>query len=150
MSEGNDLLGCRLTIQAVPTVGELEAAAELVMCILVVEDDFLIRLILVEELIDAGFKVVEAQSGDQAAELLDGLDPPLRLLVTDIHMPGRLDGIELAAHLRRRSVNVPIIYTTGRPDALSHLGQLGPRQSLVRKPYVPAEVIKHIHHHLRP
>jgi CheY-like chemotaxis protein len=114
------------------------------MCILVVEDDFLIRMILVEELLDAGYVVKEAETGDQAVALLDGIDPPLTLLVTDIHMPGRRSGVDLAAHVRDRMPSVPIIYTTGRPDALSVAGHLDRRQSLVRKPYVPSEIITRI------
>ena len=114
------------------------------MCILVVEDDLLIRLTLVEELVAAGYNVTEAESADHAAEMLGDLEPFLRLLVTDIHMPGTLSGIELAAHVRRRLADIPIIYTTGRPDAVTHLGQLGPKQSLIRKPYAPAEVIERV------
>lgn len=105
----------------------------------------MIRMILVEELIDAGFVVKEAETGDQAVELLESIDPPLTLLVTDIHMPGSRDGIELAAHVRNRLPKVPIIYTTGRPDALAFAGQLDRRQSLVRKPYVPSQIISRIH-----
>jgi CheY-like chemotaxis protein len=114
------------------------------MCILVVEDDFLIRNILVEELLDAGYVVREAASGDQAVELLKTIDPPLTVLVTDIHMPGSCDGLDLAAHVRDRLPAVPVIYTTGRPDALKVAGHLDRQQSLVRKPYVPSEIIERI------
>lgn len=116
------------------------------MCVLVVEDDFLIRLMLVEELQDAGYDVEEAATGDQALVLLRDLDPPLRILITDIHMPGRLSGLELAAAVRKRHPGVPIIYTTGRPDALSHLHHLDDGHVLVRKPYVPDEVLRRVHH----
>lgn len=115
------------------------------MCILVVEDDFLIRLMLVEELQDAGYEVREATTGDQALILLEKIDPPLRILITDIHMPGRISGLDLATHVRGRHPLVPIIYTTGRPDALGHLHHLDKNQALVRKPYAPDEVIKNIH-----
>lgn len=114
------------------------------MCIFVVEDDFLIRTILVEELVDAGFDVREAGTGDEAVAMLANLDPPPRVLVTDVHMPGQHDGIRLAAHVRRRLPDIPVIYTTGRPDALAHLGRLGEGQVLVRKPYTPAEIISRI------
>lgn len=120
------------------------------MCVLVVEDDFLIRLMLVEELQDAGYLVKEAETGDQAATLLDGIDPPLCLLITDIHMPGRLSGIDLATHVRERLPQVPIIYTTGRPDALNHLDRLHERQAVIRKPYVPTEVIRKAQALLQP
>ena len=114
------------------------------MCIVVVEDDFLIRLVLVEELQEAGYLVREAESGDEALTLLDGIDPPISVLVTDIHMPGRLSGLEVAAHVRAHHPHVPIIYTTGRPDALTHLDRSDERQVLVRKPYMPGDVIRSI------
>ena len=76
------------------------------MCIFVVEDDPLIRMILVEELLNAGYEVREAATGDHAMAVFETIRPTPRVLVTDVHMPGRHDGLDLAAHvraLRRRS-----------------------------------------------
>ncbi len=112
------------------------------MCILVVEDDDLIRLILVEELEDAGFHVRQAATGDEAFAMLQTLDPPLTVLVTDVHMPGTRGGIELAADVNARYPDVPVIFTTGRPDSLRRRGRLGHNDVLVRKPYVPGDIIK--------
>jgi DNA-binding response OmpR family regulator len=111
------------------------------VCILVVEDEFLIRLIVAEELAEGGFEVCEAEDGDQAARLIQ--DPPamFSLLITDIHMPGRLDGIEVARRMRARHPRVPIIYTTGRPDALHAVGPLGRNDALVPKPYAPSDLL---------
>ena len=64
-----------------------------------------------------------------------------RVLVTDIHMPGERDGIAVGRHARRRRPTIPVIYTTGRPVALNGAGLLGPRDVLVRKPYVPSQVV---------
>jgi CheY-like chemotaxis protein len=113
------------------------------MCILVVEDNVLIRSILVEELRDAGYEVRESETGDAAVGLLAVITPPLSLLVTDIHMPGTMDGIALAAHVRALMPHVPIIYTTGRPDALRRAAPLEDGQFLVRKPYLPTEILDH-------
>ena len=114
------------------------------MCVLVVEDDFLIRLILVEELEDAGYLVKQASSGDNALALLGELAVPLTAVVTDVHMPGSRSGLDVAAYVRSQMPRVPVIFTTGRPDAM--LGQvvLGPEQVLMRKPYTPSEVVKQI------
>ena len=114
------------------------------MCVLVVEDEFLIRLILVEELRDAGYEVKEAETAQGALELLETLDPALSVLVTDIHMPGDKTGLDLAAYVRGHMPKVPIIFTTGRPDVLASVRQLDARQMLVRKPYEPAEIISRI------
>ena len=114
------------------------------MCVLVVEDDFLIRLILVEELEDAGYHVKETGTGDDAVLLLEALDVPLTALVTDIHMPGSLSGLDVAAYVRDRMPGIPVVFTTGRPDAMKGKVLLGPEQTLVRKPYVPSEVVDHV------
>ena len=116
------------------------------MCILVVEDDPLIRMILVEELLDAGYDVKEAATGDEAYELLAYINPALSLLVTDIHMPGVHDGIALGAHVRACLPDVPIIYTTGRPDALARVRHIDSNQYLVCKPYAPNDIIDRAKH----
>lgn len=86
-------------------------------CILLVEDEADIRCVLAEVLADAGHQVVEAGTGDAAVVLLEehfGFD----VLVTDINMPGRLDGIGLAKRFRALHMHRPILYVTGRPSAL--------------------------------
>jgi CheY-like chemotaxis protein len=111
------------------------------MCILVVEDEPLIRMILVEDLVDAGFEVREAASGDEAFHLLKTIHPPLQVLVTDIHMPGQRDGLVLGAHVRQTQPHVAVIYTTGRPDALQALAHLDGKQFLIRKPYTSDVIV---------
>lgn len=111
------------------------------MCVLVVEDDALIRAILVEELEDAGYEVRQAETGDLAIAALQTIDPALSVLVTDIHMPGTSSGLDLAVHVRRLFPQVPIIITTGRPDAMDGVPDLGTSHCLIRKPYIAEEVI---------
>ena len=108
------------------------------MCILLVEDDALIRLLLSEELVDAGYEVQEAANGTQAAELIRHPPAQYSLLITDIHMPGEMGGIEVAGLLRRTHPDLPIIYTTGRPDVV---GTLGPHDTLVAKPFTPSMLL---------
>ncbi len=108
--------------------------------ILLAEDEFLIRTILAEELAESGHSVFEAGSGDEAARLSrNGQD--FDLLVTDIQMPGTLDGAELARLIRQRQPLLPVIYVTGRPEALSGVHKLGPRDRLMRKPYSATEIV---------
>ena len=112
------------------------------MCVLLVEDEWLIRTIMAEELVDAGFQVTSAETGDEALGLLSGAMPSFSILVTDIHMPGRTDGISLARFVRDRFPSVPIIYTTGRPDALGKADLPGGRVSMLVKPYKPSRLIE--------
>ena len=111
------------------------------MRILLVEDEPLIRMIVTEELVEAGFTVCEAESGDCAVALIESPSAAFCLLVTDIHMPGRLNGIAVAHSMRASHPNVPIIYTTGRPDVLHALGRPGEREILLAKPYTPAALL---------
>ena len=115
------------------------------MCILLVEDEPLIRRILAEELAEAGFEVREAETGEQAAALIAAAPTSFTVLVTDIHMPGSLDGIELARLLRAQRPDIPIIYTTGRPDTLDSTGHLGARNVLIAKPFAPSYLLAVVH-----
>ncbi len=111
------------------------------MCILLVEDEFLIRVIVAEELVEAGFEVREAEDGDQAAAMIQTRPDVFSLLITDIHMPGDRDGIELACLVREHRPDLPVIFMTGRPDALDGGGHLGDRSALVEKPFAPSELL---------
>ena len=83
----------------------------------------------------------EAEDGDQASALIVEDPTPYTLLVTDVHMPGVLDGVGVARLLRARRPDIPVIYATGRPDALNALQPLGPREILLRKPFAPSALL---------
>jgi DNA-binding response OmpR family regulator len=106
--------------------------------VLVVEDEYLIRLTLTEALAEEGFEVIEAATGDEALALLCENDG-IALLLTDIQLPGELNGLDLAQAVRHRSPAMPIIYMTGRPDSLP-CGIRGERDVFIAKPYLPSEV----------
>ena len=104
------------------------------MRVLLTEDEQELRSILVEALIEADYEVVEAASGDEAVLLLDcpnGFD----VLVTDIHMPGRLNGLALGRRFRARYTRSPILYMTGRPDAMRGVRLDPDREVVLFKPY---------------
>lgn len=105
--------------------------------LLVVEDDFLIRLTLTEALGDAGFQVIEASSTDEALDLLRQSRPAL--LMTDIQLPGSMDGRELARVARQDQPDLPVIFMTGRPD-VGEAAARSDRDRFIAKPYLPSEV----------
>lgn len=80
--------------------------------ILVVEDELFVRLMAIDAIEDAGYKVVGVETGDEALTLLDSRDD-IGLLFTDIKMPGEIDGLELAARVRARWPALPILLTSG-------------------------------------
>jgi two-component system, response regulator PdtaR len=82
--------------------------------VLVVEDDFLVRLTAVAMIEDAGFLAVEAESADDAIELLEA-NPGIRLVFTDINMPGSMDGLKLAMYAHSRWPPLKFIIVSGKP-----------------------------------
>lgn len=109
--------------------------------VLLVEDECLIRLAAAEALQDAGFEVVEAQDGEGAAKLLDGAGR-FDLLFTDVQMPGTLDGIDVATHVRHRHPAIPVLVVSGYAADLTHrLGGLLPPVVFINKPYDLQEIV---------
>ena len=99
--------------------------------ILIVEDEFLIRMTLAEALGDEGFDVVEAETGDDALPILKA-DPDIKLLLTDIQLPGLLNGRALAKQAREHTPMLPIIFMTGQPDPGDMASD---RDVFISKPY---------------
>ncbi len=106
--------------------------------ILVVEDELLIRLTLVEALTDEGFDVVEADSGDAALPLFES-DPSIGILLTDIQLPGALDGTRLAQRVRQTRPDIPVLFMTGRPDPTAE-ANASPLDAFIAKPYTLTEI----------
>ena len=102
--------------------------------VLVVEDEPHLREAVSAALAAEGFSVTEAASGDEAAGLIDHPDR-FDLLLTDVQMPGVLDGLGVAARARARQPDLPIVVATGRAGAQSGVDRLQPRCALVMKPY---------------
>lgn len=81
-------------------------------CVLVVEDDSLIRIALTDFLLDEGFETIEAVNADEAVLLLEQRSD-IGMMVTDVDMPGSMDGLMLAAAVSDRWPPVRIIVTSG-------------------------------------
>lgn len=79
--------------------------------ILIVEDETLVRMHGTDILASAGFSVLEAESGDQAIEILQ--THRVHLLFSDIDLPGSMDGLELATFVRGCWPNVKLLLTSG-------------------------------------
>ncbi|MDR3468032.1 MAG: response regulator [Xanthobacteraceae bacterium] len=81
--------------------------------VLVVEDEMLLRMRAVDMVEDAGFASVEAVDADQAVAILESRSD-IALLLTDIQMPGSLDGLKLAHTVRARWPRIEIILVSGQ------------------------------------
>ena len=87
--------------------------------ILVVEDEALIRMVSADILGDAGFRVLEAANADEAIEILKQAEH-VQLVFTDIRMPGRMDGLELATFVHSHWPDIRLVVTSGHtvvPDS---------------------------------
>jgi two-component system, response regulator PdtaR len=81
--------------------------------VLVVEDEPLVRLDIVMTFEDAGFKVHEADSAEEAIDVLEH-EPEIRAVFTDIELRGTMDGLELAHYVRRRWPPTILVVGSGR------------------------------------
>ncbi len=111
------------------------------MCVLLVEDEYLIREIMAESLEDAGFAVIQAATGDEAISLIQDELVTITALVTDFHMPGEADGGDVASCIRRRWPDMPVVIASGRPDVMKQSWQAENGFRLLRKPYGPRQLI---------
>jgi CheY-like chemotaxis protein len=110
--------------------------------VLVVEDEVLLRLYAGDFLEAAGFEVVDAPHARAALDIMASR-PDIRLLFTDIHMPGQISGMELARLVHERWPHVLLLITSGneRPSP----AEIADHGHFLAKPYRPEEVIREIH-----
>jgi two-component system, response regulator PdtaR len=107
--------------------------------VLVVEDEFLIRYGIADELRDSGFRVVEAHSADEAWKYLSA-GGRIDFIFSDVQTPGSMDGIALAQKVRGQFPGIPVLLTSGAIDPKTIDG-VAP---FVHKPYRAANVIAQI------
>src|SRR5262245_1958195 len=81
--------------------------------ILIVDDEPLVRMNTAAMLEEAGFTVSEASNSDEVLRKLNGGGGRLDALVTDVQMPGRMNGYELAKHVRKLFPNAAIVVISG-------------------------------------
>lgn len=112
------------------------------VAVLVVEDEPLIRMDIVDQLTDEGYAVFEAGNADDAIALLES-HSEIRILFTDIDMPGSMDGMKLAAAVRDRWPPVKIVVTSGH--RLVDIADLPDGSVFFTKPYDHASVTKSFH-----
>jgi CheY-like chemotaxis protein len=109
--------------------------------VLVVEDEPLVRLDAIDMLTDAGFQVIEAANADEAIGILEKRSD-IRVVVTDIQMPGSMNGLKLAAIVRNRWPPIELIVTSGRVSVTPH--DLPERGRFLPKPYTGPRLVEAI------
>ena len=84
--------------------------------IMIVEDELLLRLDLANQLHSAGFEIIEAQSGDEAVKIL-ATNIEVDLILTDIRMPGQVDGLGLVSFVKRQERRIKVILLSAYVEA---------------------------------
>jgi CheY-like chemotaxis protein len=98
--------------------------------ILVVEDEFLIRFMLADSLREIGYQVLEAADGDEGLDILCS-GQGVHLIITDVRMPGVVDGMELTRRSKSMAPDRPVIVCS------AHLlrSESHPADDFLAKPY---------------
>jgi PAS domain S-box-containing protein len=124
-------------------VNDAQPAAALVAqangeTILVVEDDTDVRSFVVEILGDLGYRVIEAPDGPAGLRMLDA-HREIDLLLTDVGLPGGMNGRQLADEALRRKAGLKVLFASGYArNAIVHNGRLDPGVELIMKPFTLA------------
>jgi CheY-like chemotaxis protein len=106
--------------------------------ILIVEDEFLIRMDAVDTIRSGGFDVVEAENADGAISILESRFD-ITIVFTDVQMPGSMDGLKLAAAIRGRWPPILIVATSGLVEIREDDLPAGSR--FLPKPYSPRQIV---------
>ena len=110
--------------------------------VLLVEDELFVRMATADALMDAGFEVIETANAHAAQEILR-CRTDIRVLFTDVQMPGTMNGLELASLVHREWPHISVVITSGHLEPNS--GHLPEKAAFIAKPYgeqAPATVIR--------
>ena len=108
--------------------------------ILVVEDESFVRALIVDALTEAGFEVHEACNSNEAVKLLDEDD--YLLLVSDMQIPGRFTGAELAERGNSRNGPIPVLFVHGRAEAMRGLTKAGIKGAVLPQPFALDDLVE--------
>ena len=109
--------------------------------VLVVEDDPIIRMCAVDIIAEAGLDTIEAACADDAIKILEAR-PDVRLVFTDIEMPGTMDGIKLSHYIRERWPPIKLIVASGK--AIVEESHLPTGARFFSKPYSDRTIVDEI------
>jgi len=124
-----------------PQEPEIPGAGGVSGQVLVVEDDPLVRAVVVRELAMQGYRVAEAPDGHSALERISETSEPFDLLITDLAMP-RMDGRELATRVAAIRPDLPVLFMSGHPDETTRRVLVEVEQPYLQKPFTAEELLR--------
>jgi CheY-like chemotaxis protein len=111
--------------------------------ILIVEDEVLIRMELADYLRECGYHVIETSNADEAIAVLHS-GRQVAVALSDIQMPGSMDGFGLARWVRANRPNTKVILTSGVSRSAELAGDLCEDGPIESKPYHPQRLVERI------
>jgi len=102
--------------------------------VLIVEDEALLRITLADALRDCGFLPLEASDAHEAIEILE-LAEHIEVVLTDVQMPGTIDGFGLAKWIRENRPGLPVFVASGYSGKLDVARELCAGEQFFAKPY---------------
>ncbi len=128
--------------EPVPTAARQAVMTGGTATVLLVEDNTAVRRTVRRILEGAGYGVVEAESGDAAVAMIDDSGRGFDLVLTDVVMPGKLQGPELVHHIRDRWPDAPVIFMSGYPhEANVHGNGIRENDISLMKPVARADLL---------
>jgi two-component system, response regulator PdtaR len=110
--------------------------------VVLVDDDPVVRVLAGRVLRRAGMGCLGFASADDALPALAELRGEVSVLVTDVQMPGSMDGLGLAAHAGEAHPGLPVVVMSGSPGALERAAALAPVAATLAKPFPTAELAR--------
>jgi CheY-like chemotaxis protein len=110
--------------------------------VLVVDDEYLVRMTLVDQLEDAGYPVLEAENADAALNVLASQAEEVQVVFTDLNMPGSMDGLALVEEVHRRWPHILLLLASGKEDLNN--SDVPDDGQFLPKPFLRAGVVRTI------
>ncbi len=127
-----------------PSTPAAQGAESLKETILLVEDDEEVNRFATEVLREEGYDVISTHEGSSALRLLDA-NPHIKMLFTDVVLPGGMNGRQIADEARRRRPDLKVLFATGYTrNAIIHQGRLDADVDLLTKPFTPDDLVKKV------
>jgi DNA-binding NtrC family response regulator len=120
----------------------IAAEVDMKSSVLIVDDEPTVRMVLTEMLSETEFEALEAESASQALHTLRKAGAGISVLVTDVRMPGALNGLDLAKFARNSWPWIKVIVTTGFPESAQQ--EMPQNVRFLPKPWEPEQMMSNI------
>jgi DNA-binding response OmpR family regulator len=131
-----------------PNLGTHDSSADSSVddIVLVVEDDVLVRTAIADYLRECGYKVIVAVNADEAVIVLQQRDVKIDVVLTDVKMPGSIDGFGLSRWIRENHPDLEVILFGSTARAAEVAGELCERGPHLKMPYAHHVLLERIRH----